>query len=474
MAKKTLLLVFIHGFKVLCPPSHPPHPTYPSTQSPHCLPRRDDQPSLASRPRNTTNQQQGDDNTFASFPEHLASLLSHDVPSSTQVVAKRYPAFETRGELPSAVTAFRDWLQNAVIDLEVSAGTASPTVAPSVHVVLCGHSMGGIVAADTLLSIASDTAVGVGSSNSDGDTIGGGGGNIGQLFPDIRGVLAFDTPYLGIAPSVLAHGAETHYQTASTVISQLQQFGVLGTGSSSSQSANAATNASASALGGKTPLALPAPDVSGAGWQRWGKMAMYAGAAAAVAGASAMAYKNKDAITEGVGWATSHLEFVGCLMRPEDLRRRVARIESLSTSTEMVRRDAEESKDPRLRMMAQTELKREEGTAGEGGGRVGWMNLYTRLGRSASSQQQSVAGTLTGTSTSGRTFCNLPKSELTRHWREEVNDKATDEVGAHMEMFNPGMNPGYERLKEHARDYIVSWTKEVLSEGFEEVGRIEY
>lgn len=41
-------------------------------------------------------------------------------------------------------------LQNRVIDLEVANRTTSPTVDPSVHVFLVGHSMGGIVAAETL------------------------------------------------------------------------------------------------------------------------------------------------------------------------------------------------------------------------------------------------------------------------------------------------------------------------------------
>lgn len=50
-------------------------------------------------------------------------------------------------------------LQNKVIDLEVANRTPSPTVDPSVHVILCGHSMGGIVAAEALLSIAGDTPV---------------------------------------------------------------------------------------------------------------------------------------------------------------------------------------------------------------------------------------------------------------------------------------------------------------------------
>ena len=43
-----------------------------------------------------------------------------------------------------------------MIDLEVEMGTASPVVDPGVHVVLVGHSMGGIVAVETVLGIAGE------------------------------------------------------------------------------------------------------------------------------------------------------------------------------------------------------------------------------------------------------------------------------------------------------------------------------
>ncbi len=369
--------------------------------------------------------------------------------------------------MPQAVAAFREWLLNLVIDLEVEAGTASPTIDPSVHVVLCGHSMGGIVAADALLSIANDTAEGL--VDEDGDEKGRNGMGIGGseiLFPDIKGVLAFDTPYLGIAPSVLAHGAETHYNTATTVINQLQNFGVFG--NTAKASTSAATNASASALGGGSGAmkALPPPDMSGAGipWAKWGKMAVYAGAAAAVAAGSAAAYNNREAITQGVSWATSHLEFVGCLMRPEDLRKRVARIEDLSTTqTQMTK--FEPSKDPRMAAIQQDSSRSQSKERESPLGRIGWMCLYTKLGKAAASSQGdnvSVTGTLMGTGQSGRTFCNLPKGQGKAHWREEINDMAKDEVTAHMDVFDPKQNPGFEALLEHAVEYVALWTKDVL------------
>lgn len=145
---------------------------------------------------------------------------------------------------------------------------------------------------------------------------------------------------------------------------------------------------------------------SSSAWGSWGKMALYAGAGAALAGGAAAAYLKRDQLTEGWTWVSSHLEFVGCLAKGEDLRRRVA-------------------------YMARAH--RELG--------VGFGNLYTRLGQGASARQQQVAG-LGGTNMVGtvlgsqRTFCNLPskKSGPDRSgiWEAAVNDKAADEPGAHM------------------------------------------
>jgi hypothetical protein len=65
MPKKTVLLVFIHGFK-------------------------------------------GGDDTFDRFPPHLQALLSHALPAFN-IVQIRYPRFETRGDLKEAVANFKDW-----------------------------------------------------------------------------------------------------------------------------------------------------------------------------------------------------------------------------------------------------------------------------------------------------------------------------------------------------------------------------
>ncbi|KAK4165354.1 hypothetical protein QBC43DRAFT_315788 [Cladorrhinum sp. PSN259] len=394
--KKTLLLVFIHGFK-------------------------------------------GNDQTFGhnlSFTTHLKRLLTASLPN-LNILTVIYPTYETRGDLTECVSRFSDWLLNKVIDLEVAAGTPSPTIDPSVHVILVGHSMGGIVAAETAISLASEQPIHNTDPSPDGhDGAGPSASSMpapnSLMFPYVQGVLAFDTPFLGISPGVVAHGAESHYVAASTAISQLSGLTSLWGGANVNSQANTKAAEAARAL--PAPAANPPPQKqesqkgggggggSGSGWGKWSTIAMAAGAVGAVAAGGAAAYLKRDQISQTLNWATSHLEFIGCLGRREELRRRVS-------------------------YMAR--LNKELG--------VGFGNFYTRLGDSASagkSASNSYTGMVMGKE---RTFCVVPQKDPAGDWRPAVNDYATDEVTAHISMFEPKENPGYEKLANDARDMITSW-----------------
>lgn len=301
--------------------------------------------------------------------------------------------------------------------------------------------MGGIVAAETVIALTSDRVIPPASAPGQN----GKGGNDGNhtaapaegdnvpltnlMFPYVQAVLSFDTPYLGISPGVVAHGAETHYSTASAALTQLSGLASLwspgGSPNANPSSNNKGTNSQSGKQSvGAAPVAEAAREASEGGgggknmtgssssssaWGSWGKMAMYAGAGAALAGGAAAAYLKRDQLTEGWTWVSSHLEFVGCLARGEELRRRMAY---------MVR------------------VQRELG--------VGFGNLYTRLGAGATARQQQVAG-IGGTNMVGtvmgskRTFCNLPSMragpDRSGAWEEAVNEKAGDETGAHMGEF---------------------------------------
>lgn len=321
------------------------------------------------------------------------------------VRAVTYPRYETRGDLHECVGRFRDWLQNKVIDIEVANGTPSPTVEPSVRTILIGHSMGGIVAAETAIAIASELPITAHHQQQDvvADDKASTKVEIGEplaptsalMFPYIQGVLAFDTPFLGISPGVVAHGAEGHYNSATAALTQLSGLSSIFWGNYNQAAGNATDK--------KPVAALPAPEPpkenkkqqqqQQGGWG-WGRIAVIAGAAGALAAGGAAAYANREQITTGWSWVGSHLEFVGCLARGEELRARVA---------------------------GMARLDRDLG--------VGFANLYTRLGRAAASKQVSMVGTVMG---SQRTFCNLPARQSAGFWREAVNDKAKDEIGAHM------------------------------------------
>ncbi|KAL3423248.1 hypothetical protein PVAG01_04995 [Phlyctema vagabunda] len=282
--------------------------------------------------------------------------------------------------------------------------------------------MGGIVAADTLLSLTSDKPVKHGGDPKEGDTkeeeeeLKDEGVN-SFMFPYVQGVLAFDTPYLGIAPGVVAHGAEDHYNAASSAYTQIAGLtGALWGG-------KAATEEEAKKVEKKEPIAaLPPPEISptAPAWQRWGRMAMYAGAVGAVAAGGTAAYMKREQITSGWSWVGSHLEFVGCLMKGEELKKRVAGVVAMNK-----------------------ELN------------VGFANLYTRLGKRAVNKEGSLVGSVVGNQ---RTFCNMPKKDASAFFHPAINDAAQDETSAHMTMFFPKDNPGYYALSEDAKKLIVEWS----------------
>ena len=310
--------------------------------------------------------------------------------------------------------------------------------------------MGGIVAADTLISILSETPIPYSatstpfpSSTTNTSTT---SASIPAdphahppspphsfMFPYIQAVLAFDTPYLGISPGVLSHGAEANYQKASSAYTALSSaasaFGFTGAATQANPPATQRQAIKGGPASAKDALSASADAAAIPAWQKWGKYAMFAGAAGAVAAGGAAAYLKRDTITEGWGWATSHLEFVGCLVRGEELKSRVTSLIAASTDRG-----------------------------------IGFAVLYTVLGAEANKAGTPVAGgfvEIGGKEGKERTFCNLPTREEWKGFFEEaVNEKAQEEVGAHMTMFLPRDNPNYYSLCDRAKERIVDWIEE--------------
>lgn len=330
--------------------------------------------------------------------------------------------FDLNGQITST-NALR--LQNKVIDLEVANGTPSPTVDPSVRTILVGHSMGGIVAAEALLSIVNEQPIHSLSNSTSKSTSSLPDPSL-LMFPYIQGILAFDTPYLGIAPGVVAHGAEKHWNTASSAYSAYSNVAnAFGWGAKTETGAvEASKMLPAPSSAGAAAKAVSDSNVDAAAapiWQKYGRMALFAGAAGAVAAGGAAAYLKREQISEGWSWATSHLEFVGVLARPEEMKKRLSNIVKISNTQQ-----------------------------------VGFTDIYTCLGHAVEANNKtSWTGKVLG---ADRTFCNLPKGELKRYFFPAVNDKSTAETWAHMTMFEPKSNPGYYSMSEYAKETIIEWS----------------
>lgn len=121
--------------------------------------------------------------------------------TSLEVKSIIYPTYDTRGSLSKAVEAFVDWLTTTCVEMECKPAeddkegiSGRGKGAGSVKIILCGHSMGGLVAVDASLEIAKS-----------------GGIQKGKLWPRVCGVIAFDTP-VSVEADIL-HQDEAHFST---------------------------------------------------------------------------------------------------------------------------------------------------------------------------------------------------------------------------------------------------------------------
>ncbi|KAF9782273.1 hypothetical protein BJ322DRAFT_1009506 [Thelephora terrestris] len=240
----------------------------------------------------------GTDSTFSSFPKRLEHVLSKSI-DNVVTECLVFPEYETKGELTAAVEVFSEWLTKLVVEKEVAGGKGGG--AGKAKIVLCGHSMGGLLAADALIQFV--------QNRPDADA---------PLWPRIVACLAFDTPYLGLHPHVFKHQvtkAAEVVQTTQTFVSDFMK--------------TINKNNQPSTIGStKKPVAalLPPEPTNGAGgfWQKWGPTALAVGGAVIAAGAAASAaYYKKDDIGIGYTWAVDHMKYVGSLWDNDELNKRV-------------------------------------------------------------------------------------------------------------------------------------------------------
>ncbi|POY76015.1 A/B superfamily hydrolase [Rhodotorula taiwanensis] len=342
----------------------------------------------------------GGADTFAAFPTRLQNTLTARGIAFEPVV---YPPYDTRGELIVAVDNHVTWLTNLVAERTAKYREAGGKGA--VRVILFGHSMGGLVISDTLLKTISTASI------------------------PILGLVAYDSPLLGLNPAVFKSTFDKALDYASKGQAALAALGAgygffrSATTSSSTDSASSSRNgppgpASASS-GSKSAskssksskeVSVPPPAESasatpGSNWLSLPYLAA-AGITGAAAAAFGAAYYNRDTLAQHWTWATSHLSFVGELWKQEEL-------------------------EQRLEMVV---AAKEKG--------IGFHNFYTLI---------PAKGTVPD-----RTFLILPHSAALRaHFSPAADTLASDEIHAHMDMFDK--SDGMYRLSQETAALVQDW-----------------
>ncbi|KAJ5676283.1 hypothetical protein N7536_012455 [Penicillium majusculum] len=117
----------------------------------------------------------GTETTFQDLPLQVHGALTGLLTDSHVVHTRIYPRYKSEGDFQAAVNQFSKWL--------------SPHEADDLDVILLGHSMGGLMAAD--VALLHDGA---------------------KPKHKILGLVNFDTPFLGLDPGVFSAGLATLFQ----------------------------------------------------------------------------------------------------------------------------------------------------------------------------------------------------------------------------------------------------------------------
>jgi pimeloyl-ACP methyl ester carboxylesterase len=151
-----------------------------------------------------------------------------------------------------------------------------------IKTILIGHSMGGIIAADSLLAMADEND---------------------PTLSSIIGLLAYDTPYFGLNPPVIQRTITTRANAVSSAVNSAREWVPQGLFASKASQAAVANQPAKSS------------------WS-WGRTAAAVGVGVAAVGA--LTYFAKDPIV-------NHLQFVSVLYKSDELSRRMKRLSSVRT-----------------------------------------------------------------------------------------------------------------------------------------------
>ncbi|KAI1776204.1 hypothetical protein F4818DRAFT_374270 [Hypoxylon cercidicola] len=128
----------------------------------------------------------GNDASFQSFPAHVHKYLKFALSETHVVHTKVYPKYKTYKAVDVARDNFSQWL--------------APHESPTTDVILVGHSMGGLLAADIALAPSRDQYSG------------------GYFLHRILGTVNLDAPFLGLHPSVITAGIASLFRPKSETV----------------------------------------------------------------------------------------------------------------------------------------------------------------------------------------------------------------------------------------------------------------
>ncbi|SAL96058.1 hypothetical protein [Absidia glauca] len=215
----------------------------------------------------------GSDTSFKDFPDWLESSLGQTLPG-TEVETIIYPRYNTAGELSVAVQNFSSWLL-----------AQKSRHNEDVDVVLLGHSMGGIVGAETILQF-----------HEQGTAL------------SILGLLAYDTPFYSINEGFIS-------RTASSWVQKLDRF---------LPSMSTSINSGAAIANHLQITAPPTTTSASSSFLQWGLV----GSAMGIA--TLGAYLTRDRILTMMTSTFDHLEFVSALADQDGCHQRMTALLSVS------------------------------------------------------------------------------------------------------------------------------------------------
>ncbi|QIW95511.1 hypothetical protein AMS68_001029 [Peltaster fructicola] len=386
----------------------------------------------------------GDESSFRSFPAHVHSLLTVLIQDTHVVYSKIYPRYRSKKYITIARDDFSTWLE--------------PHESSDTDVVLLGHSMGGLVAAEVALMPTPDSI---------------------RPKHRILGTINFDVPFLGMHPGVVSSGLASIFMPAGEA--PMDKY-VVDEGNASTEDVLATKPLKQNDTFWEPPqgdqrfnakfnndVVLPVRKF----WQ----------------GIQHFVHKHGSDLTTATSrLISSHVEFMSAMSNATELRSRYTKLRLLEEDNESVRKSVSttSSTPERVRFVnyytastgrpkaeKQSDEKPEENAATDEAA-ADMLKASTEVNGTTTEEQEDppIADPETLATNESkasrppkdRKFCNLPPKDSSGErdptW-VRIYMKDVDEVGAHCGMFF--VDGRYERLVADVAERIETWSIEDLS-----------